>query len=656
MAGLRQWLFGRKDAGLTRESPQDSTATQSAERLDDLIARGNMLEDHGDFESALAHYREAASIAPDSSPAYVNVGNALQLMGRLDDALVAQETAVRLAGDNPAAHYNLGALLARKNDVTRAERELREALRLKPDMANAAIMLADVLEREGRLDEAEAQLRRVLEESPQSPGAAHNLWLLLLKQERIDDAEDVILHAKSLNPGSASLCDDLGSIYVKTSRHREAERVYREALSIADHAIDTVSSFLFSLNFRNDLDAESVFLEHKRLGAMIDDAAGLVPAAFANPPAEDRRLKIGYVSADFRQHPVGLFMRPVLERHDRGHFEVHCYSNYPVDDDLTRTLKRAVAHWHPIAGLGDAAVADQIRHDGIDILVDLSGHTQNSRLPIFSRRPAPVQVTWLGYLNTTGLGTMDYRLCDRHTDPSPAAERLHTERLARLPHSQWCYAPVYLVPVTPQPHPENPDAVVFGSFNQFAKISDACLALWCAVLTRLPKAELRMYGVPEGRTRSALIERLARYGLDPARASLYGRVGILEYFSAIGDVDIALDTFPYNGATTTLDTLWMGVPIVGLQGNRGVARGTYSILCSLRAPEMLAATPGDYVEKNVQFGQDGRWRRELRGSLRARLESSPLMDAMSFVKDLESSYRQMWRAWCQPQPCEQRGI
>jgi len=574
----------------------------------------------------------------------MNIGNALQLMGRINDAIVAQETAVRLAGDNPAAHYNLGAVLVRKNDTSRAERELREALRLKPDMANAAIMLAEVLESDGRVGEAETQLRQVLEGSPQSPGVAHNLGLLLLKQNRLDEAEEVLLRAKSLNPDFAPLYGDLNSIYVRTGRPREAERALREALSMPDPAFETVSALLFSLNFRSELDAEAVFREHKRLGAMIDDQADHLPATFGNPHVDQRPLKIGYVSGDFCRHPVGLFMRPVLEQHDLEQFEVHCYSNNPVDDDMTQTLKRAVAHWHPITSLGDPAVADRIRHDGIDILVDLSGHTAHSRLPVFSRRPAPVQVTWLGYLNTTGLRTMDYRLCDWHTDPSPAGEALHTERLIRLPHSQWCYAPVSSAPAITQPHPENPDAVVFGSFNQFAKISDACLELWSSVLQRLPEAQLRVHGVPEGKTRSAFIERLARHGLDPARVSLYGRVRILEYFSSIGDVDVALDAFPYNGATTTLDTLWMGVPIIGLKGDRGIARGTYSILRSLGAPELIAATSSDYVEKNLQLARLHGWRRELRGSLRARLESSPLMDTASFVRDLESSYRQMWRA------------
>lgn len=646
MAPLKNWLFGSKDTSSTTKQQDATAAASPTERAEALLAQGNVLEDRGEFESALMRYREASAVAPDFAPAWVNIGNALQLMERLDEAILAQETALRFAPDNPPAHYNLGALRARKADWVLAERSLRKALELRPEMADAAIILADVLETTGRLNEAEAQLCRALELKPQSPTVANNLAGLLIKQERIDAAEDVIRRAIALNPDIAALNSMLASMYVKAGRAREAEVLFRAAMASPDKSPDTQGAFLFSLNFRDDVDAEAVFREHRRVGGLIDASVRVIPTAFANRPDPGRRLKIGYVSADFRQHPVGLFIRPLLEGHDREEFDVHCYANNLVEDDLTRMLKPAVAHWRSIVGLDDAAVADQIRHDRIDILVDLSGHTADSRLSVFSHRPAPVQVTWLGYLNTTGLGTMDYRICDANTDPPHCTEALHTEQLVRLPHSQWCYSPVFAVPLTVQPHPENPDALVFGSFNQFAKISDACIALWCAVLKKVPDAEFRVYGVPQGRTRSAFTERLARNGLDAARVSLRGRVGVLEYFGAIGDVDVALDTSPYNGATTTLDTLWMGVPIVGLQGNRSIARGTYSILCSLEMPELLATTPTEYVETNVRLARDHLWRREIRATLRARLESSPLMDVPGFVKDLESNYRDMWRAWC----------
>jgi len=648
MVAIKDWLFGRKSS--TTPTPQpEGTSTELVQRAEELITQGNVLEDKGDFASALKCYRQASDIAPGFGRAWVNIGNALQLMGQLDDAIVAQQTAVRLAPDNAAAHYNLGALLARRNVLSYAERELREALRLKPDMADAAIFLGDVLAMSGRLDEAEAELRRALQLRPASPIAANNLAGILMKRERVDEAEDVIRRGIELNPDIAALNGMLGLMYLKSGRAREAEPFFRAAIDSPETLPDTQSAFLFSLNLRDDLDAESVFREHRRIGALIEAAARPVTAGFANRPEPDRTLKVGYVSGDFRQHPVALFMRPVLERHARGHFEVYCYANNSVEDEITGKLKSVVANWRRIVGIGDADVAERIRQDGIDILVDLSGHTAESRLGVFAHRPAPVQVTWLGYLNTTGLITMDYRICDWQTDPSPDAEALHTERLCRLPHSQWCYAPVYSVAPANRPCPDAHNAVIFGSFNQFAKISDACVSLWCAVLARLPAARLRVFGVPEGRARSLFIDRLTRNGLDADRVSIYGRVGVLDYFKAIGDVDIALDTWPYNGATTTLDTLWMGVPIVALRGARGIERGSFSINSALGAPELLAATAEEYVEKNVRLAEDRGTRQILRDSLRQRLESSPLMDAEGFTRDLESSYRKMWRTWCEQQ-------
>ncbi len=645
MAGLKQWLLGRRGAGMNADSSEPPRPNASLQRAQVLIEDGNRLEDGGDFAAALARYREAVGLASDWAQGHVNVGNALYLMGNIDGAIDAQRIAIRLDPNNVPARYNLGVALNRRGDAGGAENSLREALRLRPQMTDAAIVLADVLEASGRAKDAETELRQAIERAPRSPTAAHNLAQLLLKQERLDEAEDVIRRARSEDPTYAPLAADLASVYVKTGRAREAEPMFRAAIAMDGGTLETWSAYLFSLNCRDDLDAEQVFEEHRRLGALID-ARGPAASAFANRPDPDRPLRIGYVSGDFRQHPVGLFIHPVLARHDRESFDIHCYANHAVDDDFTVRLKGLAGHWKPIAGLDDATVAERIKLDGIDVLIDLAGHTTNSRLGVLARRAAPVQVTWLGYLNTTGLLAMDYRLCDRFTDPESESDHLHTERLVRLPHSQWCYEPVYSIAPIEVPHPGDPGVLVLGSFNQVAKISDACLGLWASVLTKLDAARLRVFGVPEGRTAIALLDRMARCGIDPARVTLLGRSGILEYFAAIGNVDIALDAFPYNGATTTLDTLWMGIPIVGLQGNRGIARGTYSILSSLGASDLIATTPEDYVERNVALGRDEAWRRELRHSLRSRLESSPLMDATGFVKDLESSYRDMWRAWC----------
>jgi predicted O-linked N-acetylglucosamine transferase (SPINDLY family) len=344
-------------------------------------------------------------------------------------------------------------------------------------------------------------------------------------------------------------------------------------------------------------------------------------------------------------HPVAVFLRPVLEEHDRDQFSVFCYSNYPHPNPIADFLRERSDYWREISALHDADLIEQIRRDEIDILVDLSGHTARQRLPVFARHPAPVQVTWLGYLNTTGLPAMDYRVCDWHTDP-PGCEELNAEQLVRLPHSQWCYMPWHEAEPVDRPHAARPGSIVFGSFNQDRKISDDCLRSWMEILALVPEAELLVLDFQPSLQKNFL-ERVRRFDIDPARVTVRGRESIARYFEAIGNVDVALDTFPYGGATTTLDTLWMGVPIVALRGTRGISRGSYSILKTLGADDLIAQTPDEYVRLNARIARDGEWRNHLRQTLRQRLVASPLMDAGRFTEALESRYRDLWRAWCQ---------
>ena len=411
----------------------------------------------------------------------------------------------------------------------------------------------------------------------------------------------------------------------------------------------TDSSPLFALNFRTDLSAAAGSTSMRAWGRSSRESRAFGFMSWPCAARPERRLRIGYVSGDFRKHPIGLFIRPVFAQHDRDQVDVYCYSNDTTDDEITRELRNSADHWSAIAGLDDRLVTDRIREDAIDVLIDLSGHTERHRLAVFARHPAPVQATWMGYLNTTGVRAMDYRICDAYTDPAGATESFSTEQLYRLPHSQWCYAPYYdIAPVT-VPHRERPDALVFGSFNQVSKITEACVDRWSEVLRRLPHSELVILDVPPGRSRSALLDRFARAGVDVARITARGREDILSYFTAIGNVDIALDTMPYNGATTTLDTLWMGTPLIALRGDTGIARGGFSILSTLCLPELIAETPAAYVEANVQLARDAAERTRLRTLLRPRLMASPLADTRGFVSDLEAGYRTMWRRWCDEQ-------
>ena len=580
---------------------------------DAMLGEGNALEDNGDVVSALAVYRCAVSTFPHYARAQLNVGNALRKLGRADAAEWAYEAALDIDPDYVPGRFNLAALLLERAEFARAETQLRALLDIDPQLADVHVMLADLWEETERLDDAMHALESALAIDAAHVGAAFNLGRLKQRLNRLDDAEHWYNRARELD-------------------------------SIAYG--DALSGYCFSLNLQSDIDSATVFAAHVRAGALISQAARGPSFDFGNDRNPDRRLAIGYVSCDFRQHPIALFMRPILTLHDRNAFAIHCYAASSSDDEATRMLRALVPNWHVIAAMDDATATALIRSHGIDVLIDLSGHTEGNRLGIFARRAAPVQATWLGYLNTTGLDAIDYRLCDGYAERDGVADALHTEQLHRLPHSQWCYAPWYDVAPIDTPHRDRPDDIVFGSFNQLQKITDASLDLWCSILTRLPEARLVVLDVDGERARRRLLGRLEKRGISSSRVIAHERKNVLDYFAAIGNVDVALDPVPYNGATTTFDALWMGTPLIALVGDRGTARGGYSILRSLPAPELIAKSPSEYVELNVRLARDINWRRELRASLRQRLAGSVLMDARRFTMDLEAAYREMWRRWC----------
>ncbi len=594
MAGLISRLLGRGASA-------DTKARMLAQAQVDLLLReGNALEDGNDPTAAMVRYDEARRIAPDDVRVHMNAGNALMQLQRFELAAASYREGIRIAPDNARLRFNLAGLLATEGNRVDAEEQLREALRIEPGLGEAAVALALILSTTGRAAEAEAQLRTALVHRPEYSGAALNLGQLLLEQNRFDEAIDYMA---------------LG----------------------ADIAPDALSSMLFPLNNQPGLSLAEIFARHRRVGKAIERRAGARFELSANDRNPDRCLRIGYVSGDFGLHPVGMLMRPVLEHHHTGVVEIHCYSNLLTPGPETEVLRRLSPYWHDTSRLAYDALTEQIRRDGIDILIDLSRHTSRNRLQVFARHPAPVQATWMGYLNTTGIAAMDYRICDWHTDPAGDAEAMFIEQLVRLPHSQWCYEPWFAPPQFVRDR-EPSGAIRFGSVNRFTKISDATADLWSQILRAVPGAELAILDVP-AESRDALLDRFVARGVERARIAISGRQPLAAYYATIGNLDIALDTFPYNGGTTTLDTLWMGTPLVALRGDRAIARGACSILSSLALPELIADSPAAYVDINVRLARDSAWRATLQADLRRRLAASPLMDAEAFVTDLESCYR-----------------
>ncbi|MEO8509377.1 MAG: tetratricopeptide repeat protein, partial [Betaproteobacteria bacterium] len=608
--------------------------TIASESMQRLIADGNALEDRGDCEGAQRHYEEAVLIAPASPRPWLNLGNVLQRQGRPQAALVATEKAIALAPDFAPAHFNLGNLHAAAEHSAAAELAYRRALQLAPAFTDAAVALAGILETSGRSRDAEIVLREATAADPMRSGPMYNLALLLMARNAFDEAEVMLLRAFQTEPSFMRTCVALGSLCLRLGRAGEAETWLRRVTPEDPSFAEAACALLFSLNARDDLDPRHVYTVHREIAQRL--ATGIRPAQeLLHRARPHERLRIGYLSPDFRQHAVALFVAPVLRHHDRQLFDIYCYYCHEGEDSVTRELKGLADHWRPIAGLDDETAAQLIRDDEIDVLIDLAGYTDRSRVLLMVRRCAAVQATWLGYLHSTGLEGVDYRICDNHTDPPGLTDHLNSERRIRMPASQWCYEPLHQAEA-PLEIKESTAQVVFGSFNQFWKISRSCLELWLEILRRVPAATLRVADVPSGRTADDLLERMTRAGVSADRVALSSRVGIQAYFAAIAGVDVALDTTPYNGATTSLDTLWMGVPFIALTGDRPAARSGTSILRTLGMLEMIAATPEEYVTLNVRLANDGVWRSALQATLRQRLAQSPLMDSVTFTRALEA--------------------
>jgi predicted O-linked N-acetylglucosamine transferase (SPINDLY family) len=610
---------------------------------DTLIAEGNRAEDSGGLREACERYREAVAAAPGYARAHLNLGIGLEASGDADGAIKSFEAALAIEPQNPFANFNLGNLAFRRGETRRAEELLRLALEAKPEFPEARVALSNVLDLQGDSAGAIAALEAALEQRPDYVGALYNYGVILRKAQKPAEAEAALRRAIEVDRGFLPAYEALGSVLRGQSKIVEALECFAAARKLAPERFDLESAELFTLNCSEDISSDALFARHRAFGERLEKT---IPRRFQfrNVKDPERRLRIGYLSGDFWRHPVALFTLPVIERHAE---EVFCYSTGTVADEVTQELEEAADVFRDVRSMSDDELADSIHRDGVDILVDLSGHSGVFRLGVLAQQPAPVQASWLGYLNTTGMTRVQYRICDAHSDPERLADAFHTETLVRLPHSQWCYRPfIEDIPVRELPSKKN-GFVTFGSFNHVSKLSPGIRRLWADVLRRVPDSRLVLAGVPDGPARDGLLADLEGAGVPAARIAALPPAALDVYLRSIGGVDIALDTTPYSGGTTTCDALWMGVPVIALRGSRSISRSAASILSTVGLADWIAATPEDYVRLAAKFARDAALLAELRGSLRQKMRLSPIMDEPAFVRDLEEAYRTMWRAWCE---------
>lgn len=608
-----------------------------------------------DFQAARAHHRdgrleEAAALYRDILRRRPGQPAVLHLLGLLEHQRGRRALALKLVGAAAAAKpgsarylADLGGILFEAGRWAEAGRTLRRALSLQPDHPEAILQMGRVLEQLGETEKAETQFRRAIALRPRSAAAHNALGILLRNRNALEAAAESFGRAIEAAPGEAFAYGNLGMTLWDQGRHEEAEAAFRQALAIAPDMPLAHSNLIYLLTYNCLRPPAEILAECRRWEAqhvprdkvLRHDPAGADP---------ERRLRIGYVSPDFRRHAVVKFFEPVLEAHDRRAFEICCYAEVARPDAATRRLERQADRWRSTVGLSDDRMVELIRADGIDILVDLAGHTGHNRLTVFGRKPAPVQATWIGYMGTTGLSTMDYILANPLL--IPPEQRGH---FSETVYDLASYSGFRLPPDIEATEPPclARGYTTFGCFNNASKLSESALAAWSALLARLPDARLvlksRAFG--DSSTAERFRSRLAALGTDLARVTIEGPSPHRDYLRACQGLDIALDPFPCNGGTTTLDMLCQGVPVVTLRGEAAVSRIGYSTLTSVRLGELVAESPEDYVAKAAALAGD----RERLVALRQRLRhglASLSTDATPVTRAVEAAYRSMWRRWC----------
>jgi len=648
-----------------------------------------VLQAQNRMADAAAAYSEALRLRPEFAEAQAAIGHVFTHLDRLDDAVRHCREAVRLRPDLPAGHNNLGNALMRSDRTEEAAVCYERALKLKPDLAEAHNNLGLVRAGQGRTDEAMACYRRALQLKPGYSDAHYNLGNALKDQGQLQEAMASYREALRFNPGYLEARNNLGNILKDQGRLADAAACYRQALQLVSNSAEAYTNLGTALLALGEIDAaidchrkaltcsstpglarsdlrtklaiahsNLLLALHYRSGVTLRELAAAhaeyeqrhaVPLRSVWRPHEnlrepDRKLRLGFVSPDLRRHAIANFVISFIENLDDSQADVICYNDWPTPDDFTARFRAASADWRDVFGWADDRLAEKIRDDRIDILFDLTGHTAHNRLLVFARKPAPIQVTWCGYSDTTGLTAIDYILADRYLIP-PEFETYYSERPLRMPEGFLCYTlPAGAPDVTELPalcHGH----VTFGSSNNPAKIRPPVIATWAAILDRLPTARLVLQyrAMDDPAVKGRLSRLFEEHGIAMSRVQL--RAHASDLLAQYQDVDIALDPFPYNGCTTTAEALWMGVPVVTLVGEPFVSRHSLSHLSSVGLTETIADSPADYVERAVRLAADLPRLAELRAGLRARVATSSLGDGRRFANDLLGLLRDAWREW-----------
>jgi len=607
---------------------------------------GVIAHQQGNNDLAVDLIGKAIAIKPDYADAYYNLGVALKELGNLDEAIASYRKALAIQPDYAATHNNLGVALNERGHIPEAIASYRKALAIKPAYAAAHNNLGNTLKELNNLDGAEASYRMALATEPAYAEAHNNLGNTLKEQGKLDEAVACFEEALVLKPAYADAHNNLGNAFKELGRLGDAVASCTKALAInPDYAVAHSNALLIE-QYRRGHTARSLYQLHCRW----DEQHGLPLRAswpvHLNTVDPERRLRIGFVSPDLGRHPVGYFVVGLLENLPKDEIETIVYCDCP-EDDLTARIKAAADVWFDIRRYSDDKLAPMISADVIDILIDLSGHSANNRLLVFARKPAPLQVSWAGYVGTTGLSAIDYVISDSYSTPADE-EQFYREKVIRMADGWLCYSPPDYAPaVAAAPFKDN-GYVTFGSLSNPAKINTDVVAAWARILGGVAHSRLllKYKGIDFKTNRERLTRLFEAHAIDRSRITFEGRTPHAEALARYNDIDIALDPFPYSGGLTTCEALWMGVPVITLAGETFASRHSLSHLSTIGLPELVAFAPDDYVRLAVALAHDGDRLDGLRANLRTKMAASPLCDGEKFGQGFAVLMRDIWRDWC----------
>jgi protein O-GlcNAc transferase len=589
----------------------------------------------------------------------------------------------KLPNDAELLHF-LGTLYAQSENYDLAIQHIKKSLQFNLGNADAYLALGILTQQKGLIEEAEYYYKKVIQMNANSVEAYSNLGIIL-KQKRqfneaiacfykaiqidsnlipvyydlagtlvdtmkLDEAINICNKILQINTADVFAYYILGNILMTQGKLCEAEICFQRAIQINPYELKPYQAFLMLMSYSRKYSIHTIFNEHLKFARQFEEPLHSKISSYTNERTLDRKLKIGYVSPDFKSHSVAFFIEPVLLSHNRDLFEIFCYSDVSLPDEVTNRIKEYPDQWRNIVGISDEKVAKLVSEERIDILIDLAGHTGGvNRILLFAHKPAPVQVSWIGYPTTTGLSTIDYKIVDNFTDPLGMTEQFYTEKLLRLPEIFLCYLPpkdspdVNILPALTRGY------ITFGSFNNYVKVTPEVITLWSRILKAVPNSRLIMksHSFSDKTTCSHANSLFTSEGIEAERIELLQMVpSIRDHLMLYNQIDIGLDTSPYNGTTTTCEAMWMGVPVVTLAGDTPASRVGVSLLSNVGVKELIAKSYEEYVEIAVNLARNTQRLQLLRERIRDMMRSSPLCDAKRFTANLEIYYRQIWERWC----------